>query len=405
MLERLASRMSVVKASEIREILKVTIRPEVISFAGGLPAPELFPSEKLASLAAAVISKSGMRALQYSPTEGDPQLRDLIAARMSRRSLTSLGADEVLITTGSQQGLDLVGKLFLDPGDAVLCESPTYLGAISAWNVHRPRWIEVATDDEGMVPDDLARLVDSTPHVKVVYTIPNFQNPTGRTWSLPRRRQVMEILAAREIPLVEDNPYGDLRFEGSHLPDMQSMDHLGQVISLRTFSKILCPGLRIAWVAAKRTFLDKLVVLKQGADLHTSTLDQMLVASYLETTDVDQDIARIVQMYRERRDAMLAALSREMPKGVSWTRPCGGLFLWLEFPPQVDGHALLGEALRRDVAFVPGGAFFPNGGRPNYARLNFSNMPIHRIEEGVHRLGTVLTETLAKPNQQTTAIV
>jgi 2-aminoadipate transaminase len=389
--------MSVVRASEIREILKVTQRPEMISFAGGLPAPELFPCEELSRLAAKLLLESGARALQYSTTEGEPALRRAIADRMNRKWETRLAADEILITTGSQQGLDLVGKLFLDEGDAVLCESPTYLGAISAWNVFQPRWIEVPTDDEGMDPEALERLLECTESVKLVYAIPNFQNPSGRTWSLPRRRRVMEILSRREVPLIEDNPYGEVRFEGEHLPALQSMDRSGQVISLGTFSKVLCPGLRIAWVAATRAILEKLVILKQGADLHTSTLDQMLVAAYLEATDLDANISRIAEVYRQRRDAMLAALGRFMPPQCSWTRPAGGLFLWLELPADLDAHELLRESIAREVAFVPGGAFFPNGGHPNFARLNFSNMPERRIEEGIRRLAQVVEAALQMP--------
>ena len=394
---RLSRRMSVVRASEIREILKVTQRPEMISFAGGLPAPELFPCEELSRLAAKLLLEAGARALQYSTTEGEPALRRAIADRMNRKWETRLAADEILITTGSQQGLDLVGKLFLDEGDAVLCESPTYLGAISAWNVFQPRWIEVPTDDEGMDPEALERLLECTESVKLVYAIPNFQNPSGRTWSLPRRRRVMEILSRREVPLIEDNPYGEVRFEGEHLPALQSMDRSGQVISLGTFSKVLCPGLRIAWVAATRAILEKLVILKQGADLHTSTLDQMLVAAYLEATDLDANISRIAEVYRQRRDAMLAALGRFMPPQCSWTRPAGGLFLWLELPADLDAHELLRKSIAREVAFVPGGAFFPNGGHPNFARLNFSNMPERRIEEGIRRLAQVVEAALQMP--------
>ncbi|MBI5543675.1 MAG: PLP-dependent aminotransferase family protein [Deltaproteobacteria bacterium] len=388
---QLAKRMSAVKASEIREILKVTMRPEVISFAGGLPAPELFPTAELSRLAAKLIAERGARALQYSTTEGDPALRAAIAERSNRKWGTALNPDEIMITTGSQQGLDLVGKLFLDEGDVVLCESPTYLGAISAWNVFRPRWVEVATDDEGMIPEALERALATTERVKLVYGIPNFQNPTGRSWSLVRRQQVLEILARHDVPFIDDNPYGEVRFEGHHLPGMQALvEAAGPVLTLGTFSKVLCPGLRIAWIAGPRALLEKLVILKQGADLHTSTLDQMLVAAYLEAEDLEANLAKINAAYRIRRDAMLGALEREMPAGVSWTRPQGGLFLWLVFPEGVDARALLKASLAHDVAFVPGGAFFPNGGHENTARLNFSNMPPHLIEEGIRRLARSL---------------
>lgn len=394
MTARLAKRMEILKASDIREILKVTQRPEVISFAGGLPAPEFFPAKALAELTRELLEEEGPRALQYSTTEGHPPLREHIAARLNALWGTSHGAGEILITSGSQQGLDLVGKLFLDDGDTVLCESPTYLGAISAWNVFRPRWVEVPTDEEGMNIAALEERLDRCWNAKLIYVVPNFQNPSGRTWSLARRRRFMEVVQRREIPVVEDNPYGELRFEGNPVPAMKSFDRQGMVIGLGTFSKVFCPGLRLAWVAARSPFYEKLVILKQGADLHTSTLHQMQMSRYLGRYNLDEDIARIIPAYRERRDAMVEALDAQMPASVRFTRPEGGLFLWMELPEGVSARVLLEACLRRDVAFVPGEAFFPNGGHENTLRLNFSNMPPSRIREGVRRLGAALDETL-----------
>ena len=388
----LARRMSQVKASEIREILKVTARPEVISFAGGLPAAELFPCARLAELVADLVGRQGARALQYSTTEGDPALRRAIVARSARRWGTAFREDEVLITTGSQQGLDLIGKLLLDEDDVVLCESPTYLGAISAWKVFGPRWVEVPTDEDGMIPGELERVLATTPRVKLLYSVPNFQNPTGRTWSLARRRQVVALLAARGVLLVEDNPYGEIRFEGADLPAMQGLPGAGPVLSLGTFSKVLAPGLRVGWVAGPRRLLDGLVALKQGADLHTSTLDQMLIAAYLEAGELDANVDRVVAAYRSRRDAMLAALARELPPGARFTRPQGGLFLWLEIPGGVDARVLLERCLAGSVAFVPGGAFYPERTREDVARLNFSCMGEERIAEGVRRIARALEE-------------
>jgi DNA-binding transcriptional MocR family regulator len=303
---------------------------------------------------------------------------------------TSTTPDEVLVTTGSQQALDLVGKLFLDEGDVVLCEGPTYVGAITAWNVLQPRWVEVPTDDEGMLMQDLERALETHPNAKLIYVVPNFQNPSGRTWSLARRKRLMEIAAAHGMPVVEDNPYGEVRYEGEHVASLQSLDTEGLVIGLGTFSKIFCPGLRIGWIAAKAHFLGKLVMLKQGADLHTPTLNQMQVAACMDGHGFDERIVRISAVYRERRAAMIRALEREMPAGVRFTRPQGGLFLWVEFPASIDARELLMRCLDDGVAFVPGSGFFPNGGHANTARLNYSNQPPERIEEGIRRIAVAL---------------
>ena len=396
MTTRFARRMEVLKASEIREILKVTQRPEVISFAGGLPAPELFPVKTLAAATQRVFEEEGTRGLQYSTTEGHPPLRRKIAERMKATWDAHVTPEQVLITSGSQQGLDLTGKLLLDEGDAVLCESPSYLGAISAWNVMRPRWVEVATDDDGMDPSSLDEKLRAHPNAKAVYVIPNFQNPSGRTWSLERRRRFMEIVERHDVWVVEDNPYGELRFEGAPIPSLKSLDRRGRVIALGTFSKVFCPGLRVAWVAAELPVVERLVILKRGADLQTERLAQLQVNRYLEENDLDADIARILPVYRERRDAMLAALDAEMPGSVRWTRPQGGLFLWMTLPESLNARTLLDECVRQNVAFVPGGAFFPNGGNENTLRLNYSNMPVERIREGVRRLAASVAKELER---------
>ncbi len=396
MTTRFARRMEALKASEIREILKVTQRPEVISFAGGLPAPELFPVKTLAAATQKVFEEDGMRALQYSTTEGHAPLRRKIAERMQSTWNACVAPDQILVTSGSQQGLDLTGKLLLDEGDVVLCESPTYLGAISAWNVVRPRWVEVETDDDGMVPAALERTLRTYPNAKAIYVIPNFQNPSGRTWSLERRRQFMEIVEKHDVWVVEDNPYGELRLEGEPIPSLKSMDRRGRVLALGTFSKVFCPGLRIAWIAAENPAYEKLVILKQGADLQTSTLGQLQVNRYLEENDLDADIARILPVYRERRDAMLAALDAAMPPGVTWTRPSGGLFVWMTLPEGLSARTLLDECVRQNVAFVPGGAFYPNGDHENTLRLNYSNMPIERIREGIRRLASAIVKEMER---------
>lgn len=396
MTTRFARRMEALKASEIREILKVTQRPEVISFAGGLPAPELFPVKTLAAATQKVFEEDGMRALQYSTTEGHAPLRRKIAERMQSTWNACVAPDQILVTSGSQQGLDLTGKLLLDEGDVVLCESPTYLGAISAWNVVRPRWVEVETDDDGMVPAALERTLRTYPNAKAIYVIPNFQNPSGRTWSLERRRQFMEIVERHDVWVVEDNPYGELRLEGEPITSLKSLDRRGRVLALGTFSKVFCPGLRIAWIAAENPAYEKLVILKQGADLQTSTLGQLQVNRYLEENDLDADIARILPVYRERRDAMLAALDAAMPPGVTWTRPSGGLFVWMTLPEGLSARTLLDECVRQNVAFVPGGAFYPNGDHENTLRLNYSNMPVERIREGIRRLASAVVKEMER---------
>lgn len=392
-----AGRMDLLRASDIREILKVTQNPEMISFAGGLPAPELFPKDAIADIAAQVLHTRGETALQYSPTEGYPPLREKIAARMNRIWGTRLTPDEILITTGSQSGLDLTAKLFIDEGDVILCESPSYLGALMAFNVFRPRWVEIATDDDGMQPESLERALKATPGVKLIYTVPNFQNPSGRTWSAERRRRLAALSLKFHVPVIEDNPYGELCYDGVTPPCVQTLDEAGLVISLGTFSKIFAPGLRIGWVAGKRRFIDKYVILKQASDLHSSTFDQMLTAAYMDAFDFEKDLDLKRRVYKSRRDAMVEALEREMPEGVRFTRPRGGLFLWVELPESVDARLLLEACLKRNVAFVPGGAFFPVRERKNTLRLNFSNMPEERIREGVRRMAAALADLAAVP--------
>jgi len=397
---RFAKRMQGLRASEIRELLKHTQHPEVISFAGGLPAVELFPARELAVLAEEVLVREGCRVWQYSTTEGDPGLRLAIAARMKATRGIEAGAGEILVTCGSQQGVDLTGKLFLEEGDVVLCESPTYIGAINAFRAYQPRFVEVPTDDGGMVIPELERLLDSAPKVRLIYVIPDFQNPSGRRWSWERRCRFMEVIRRYRVPVIEDAPYAELYFEGTPLPALKSLDEDGLVIYLGTFSKILCPGLRIGWLYAAPELFDKYVLVKQGADLHTSSFAQRLIGAYLEQYDLNADIRRIREVYRRRRDAMIGALERELPAGVSFTRPGGGLFLWAEGPAWLDARELLARSLERQVAFVPGGAFFPNGGHENTLRLNFSAMPEERIAEGIRRLAGVVRAALERPGDQ-----
>jgi DNA-binding transcriptional MocR family regulator len=400
-----AHRMNEVRASDIRELLKVTERPHIISMAGGLPAPELFPIDELVVLTREVLEQEGSRALQYASTEGNAALRARIAALMRARQGIEVDPETILITSGSQQGLDLLGKVFLDPGDVVLCESPTYVGAISALRVFQPRFVEVDTDDEGMLPEDLERKLAAEPRVKMIYVIPDFQNPTGRCWSEGRRRRLLELASRHDVVVIEDAPYAELRYSGQAAPSIASLDRAGMVVYLGTFSKTFCPGLRIGWLTGPRAIFEKCVLVKQGADLHTSDFSQRIIARYYDRYDFGARVDWLRAVYRTRRDAMLAAIDREMPPGVRATRPEGGLFLWLELPPEINARTLLEHAIAREVAFVPGGSFFPNGGHDNTLRLNFSNQTEERIAEGIRRLAAALREVMAQPAEGAAARV
>lgn len=389
---KFAERMDHLRASEIREILKVTEQPEIISFAGGLPAPELFPVEEIIRVNKIVLEEEGAKALQYTTTEGYPPLRQWIAGRMNARLGTSFDFENILLTHGSQQALDLSGKVFLDEGDVVLCESPTYLAAISAFRAYSCRFIEVPTDNDGMIPDELERILENTARVKIIYVISDFQNPTGRTWSLERRERLVKAAMQHQVVVIEDNPYCELRFEGEALPSVQSFDQTGCVFCLGTFSKTFCPGYRIGWVAGPKSAIEKYVLVKQGADLQCNTIAQMEIAKYLELYDIDEHIDKIREVYRRRRNLTVKTMEEEFPPGVAFTRPQGGLFAWIELPAGINARDVLVKSLEKNVAFVPGGSFFPNGGRENTFRINFSNMPEDRIVEGLKSLAGVLRE-------------
>lgn len=389
---KFANRMEGLKGSEIRELLKLTENPEVISFAGGLPAPELFPVEEMKKISVEVLEEEGRLALQYATTEGFPPLREHIANRMNSKSQTNVTKDSILITNGSQQGLDFSGKIFLDEGDVVLCESPSYLGAINAFKAYCPKFIEVPTDKDGMIMDELEKILETTDRVKMIYVIPDFQNPTGRTWPLERRKRFMELVNKFEIPVIEDNPYGELRFEGKCLPSLKSMDEKGLVVYLGSFSKIFCPGYRLGWICASPEILNKYIFVKQGADLQASSISQREVSRFMDKYDLDAHVEKIKDVYRKRRDLMLKTLEEELPEGLEFTRSEGGLFTWVELPEHLNAKEIMAKCLENNVAYVPGGSFFPNGGKENTFRLNYSTMPEERIIEGVKRLGAVLRE-------------
>ncbi len=398
---RYAQRTKSAKSSIIRELLKLTQRPEVISFAGGLPAPEVFPVERFQEACQRVLHAQAATALQYGPTEGYRPLRELIVEHMVRYGILA-SVDNVLITSGSQQALDLIAKLLINRGDRILVESPTYLGALQAFDLMGAEYVTVPIDNHGMQTCDMEHALRSGP--KFMYILPNFQNPGGVTLSRSRRDQLVALSDKYGIPIIEDDPYGQLRYEGEHITPLVVLDRtnlardsgykLGNVIYLSTFSKVLAPGLRVAWIVAPPDVIAKLVQLKQSADLHTSSFAQMVTYEVARDGFIDEHVKIIRATYKERRDAMLAALKEYFPPEVSWTHPEGGLFLWVTMPPGVDSSQLLDAALRQDVAFVPGQPFFPNGDEGSHMRLNFSNAKPEMIREGIRRLSIAVAHAL-----------
>jgi len=394
---RISSTARGMTSSAIREILKITQRPEVISFAGGLPAPELFPIEEIKAAADRVLTDHGQKALQYSTTEGHLPLRQWIAER------NKITPDMVQITSGSQQGLDLLGRVLIDPGDVVLVESPTYLGALQAFKPYAPRFVEVATDDDGIVPealDDQLQTLDAS----LLYTIPTFQNPTGRTLPLARRQALLEITQRHAVTIIEDGPYNELRFRGDEaetifeLARRQTPHDELNVIMLGTFSKVLAPGLRDAWVQGPRHVIDKLVQAKQGADLHSPTLNQMIIAELLDDVLPNQ-IKIIRKTYGQRAAIMIDAVTAELPEGVDCTDPDGGMFCWVTLPDEtIDTEPMLAEAVQHNVAYVPGKPFYATDTRTNTLRLSYVTSTEEQIRTGIAALGRVIADRLNSPS-------
>ena len=396
---RFAQRTQRMGSSAIRELLKLTENPEIISFGGGLPAPDVFPVEDFAAACERVLREFGAQALQYGTTEGYRPLREMIARHTCRYGI-QVSADNILITSGSQQALDLLGKIFINRGDRILVEEPTYLGAIQAWNAYGAEFVGVPMDEEGMRTDALDDALRTGP--KFIYVLPNFQNPTGVTLSMERRKQLVELADRYGVPIIEDDPYGQLRYEGKHLPSVVTLDsqfrengeafYRGNVIYLSTFSKILAPGIRLAWVIAPPEVIRKLVQAKQGADLHTATFNQMVAYEVSHGGFLDRHVWHIRRVYGDRRNIMFQAMEEHFPPGVQWTRPQGGLFLWGILPEGMVSAEVLKIAIEKKVAFVPGTPFYPQGGGENTMRINFSYATPEKIREGIARLGRVLYE-------------
>jgi len=388
---RFSDRMGGVRRSYIREILKVTSRPEVISFAGGLPNPDFFPVAELAQAAAGVFESSGQEALQYSTTEGFLPLREYIAARYKDRHGILADPDEILITTGSQQGLDLVGKVFVNPGEGVVIERPGYIGAIQGFSMFGAKFHAVDLSETGIDTGALDRTLEQT-GAKLFYAVPNFQNPSGVSYDDKTRKETAEILSRHACLLIEDNPYGELRFMGQGLPLVRAyMD--SPSILLGSCSKIVSPGLRLGWVLAPREVILKMVTAKQASDLHSSTLAQHILHNYLTRFDVDAHIQKIRAAYKLQRDLMVQAIQENFPKTVRFTEPEGGMFLWVTLPEGFSAVRLFDQAIEKNVAFVPGKPFYVDG-TDNTFRLNFSNSSPERIREGMARLGRCLTELM-----------
>lgn len=377
-------------------ILQAAADPKIISFAGGLPAPELFPVKEMKDAVDKVFEEHGQEAMQYGAAKGVTALREVIQQHVKEKEDVDSELDNVLVTTGSEQALDLVGKAFVDPGDTVLVEQPTYLCALDVFRSYGANFASVEMDEDGMKMDALEEALKANPNTKLIYTVPNFQNPTGRTMTEERRKQLAELAEKYDVYVLEDNPYGEIRFAGQHVPAVKSFDKSGHVLYMSTFSKTLAPGFRLGWLVADEDVVNKLTVLKQSADLHTDNLAQFAVAQFFADNDVDAHVKEISALYGKRKDLMLEGIKKYFPEGVKYTDPEGGMFLWVEVPGVDDTVELFKECLEHDVAFVPGDPFFAGEVQPGAFRLNYSNMKEDQIEVGLKRLGAALTAVVNK---------
>lgn len=388
------------KASEIRELLKLVESSDVISLAGGLPAPETFPVEIIGEITKEVLEKHAAQALQYGTTKGFTPLRLAIAEWMRKKYDIPISKVDIMITSGSQQALDLIGRVFINPGDIIVVEAPTYLAALQAFKYYEPEFVQISLDDEGMnvdlLEEKLQELEKEGKKVKIVYTIPTFQNPAGVTMNEKRRKRLLELASEYDFIIVEDNPYGELRYSGEPIKPIKAWDEEGRVIYLGTFSKILAPGFRIGWIAGEPHFIRKLEIAKQSVDLCTNTLSQVIAWKYVEGGYLDKHIPKIIEFYKPRREAMLKALEEFMPEGVKWTKPEGGMFVWATLPDGIDTKLMLEKAVAKGVAYVPGEAFFAHRDVKNTMRLNFTYVPEEKIREGIKRLAETIEEEMKK---------
>ncbi len=400
-----ASRMECLGSLDLKQMFELADRPGMISFAGGFPSPDLFPLEDMATISEQVVTSMGREALQYGVTQGYPALRRHISHYMKTIGVAA-EVEDVFIVSGSQQGLEFSAKLLLNRGDIVFCESPTYIGAINAFRSFECEFVEVAFDKDGMIPEILEELIVKAEKrcqelslkegeyrfgvPKVIYVVPDFQNPSGRTWSAERRQAVYDIAVRHNVMIVEDNPYGALRFDGETIAPIKSLDDEGRVIFLGTFSKTLAPGLRIGWAIVSNEIFDKFSALKQAADLQSGVMAQRQISVFLDSCDFKQHVKHLAVIYQQRRDCMIRAIEHYFPSSVRYEVPSGGLFLWVQVRDDIDTRKLLAEAIEENVAFVPGTACFPNGGGERFMRLNYSSMREELLEEGIARLGAIL---------------
>lgn len=391
----ISDRMKGVKASAVREIFKVTGQPGVISLAGGNPAPESFPVEEIKKIAAQILENEPVAALQYGVSEGFPLLRELVKKRLLEKFGIGKDTDDLIIVSGAQQGADLATKALINEGDGVVCEEPSFIGCLNTFRTYNAKLYGVPMNNDGMDVDKLEQVLKENKNIKMIYTIPTFQNPSGITSSLAVRKRMLELAVQYNVVILEDNPYGELRFAGEDVPTIKSMDTTGNVIYVGSFSKVFAPGVRLAYMMFDKGIAEKIVVGKQATDVHTNNLSQMLAAYYMRDYDMDVAIEKSRKLYQHRCNYMLECMDRYFPDCVTYTRPEGGIFIWVTLPEGMDSSALFKEAVEQKVAFVPGNAFMTDLDKPcNALRLNYSTMPDDKIEQGIKLLGELLKQKL-----------
>jgi 2-aminoadipate transaminase len=396
--DKFSTRSKAMKASAIRELLKLVDNPEIISLAGGMPDPTLFPKKVLAEISRDVFLNHGNKALQYGATEGIPALREALVDIGIEEGIQNLAKENLIVTTASQQGLDLTGKVFIDPGDAIIVEAPSYVGGLQAFHAYQADFITVPLDNNGVKTDILEEKLreakENGVNIKFMYFIPNFQNPAGVTLSFERRKKVLELSHQYNVPIIEDDPYGEIRFEGERIPSLVEMDNIGNVVALRTFSKILAPGLRLGWMIADKEAINKFVIAKQGSDLCSPSSTQYFACEFIRQGHLKAYLELVRQTYKKKKDLMLQAIEKYFPKEAEWTRPEGGMFIWVTLPEYIDTTEMFKEAIEEKVAYVIGSAFYPHGEDRHHIRLNFSLPTPEQIDEGIKRLGNLLKKKI-----------
>ena len=393
----IADRMLEVKASAVREIFKVASQPGVITFAGGNPAPESFPAEEIKQAAMDILTNQPTAALQYSVSEGYPRLREQLKERLNQKLGICMDNNELIVVSGSQQGADLTTKALINEGDGVICEEPSFIGCLNTFRTYKAKLYGVKMNDDGMDMEQLEKTLKENKNIKMIYTIPTFQNPSGITTSLAVRKKMLELAVKYNVVILEDNPYGELRFIGEDIPTIKSMDTTGHVIYVGSFSKVFSPGLRLAYLVFDKGIMEKIVVGKQAPDVHTNIFAQMIASHYMEHCDMDAQIEKSRLLYQHRCEWMLSCMDRYFPKKAAWTRPEGGIFIWVTLHGDIDTQKLLTESVEKKVAFVPGVAFMTDTNRvTNFLRLNYSTMPDDKIEEGIKILGGLLKSKLGE---------